>query len=249
MRECPIDDGSRPDRRCRQRRAARGRAARRRSSSSPGGRSMQWSIDALRRVPAIERDRARAAARVPAPPRASTARRAGAPCARSRCAWRWRRPADRRDPVLVHDAARPLLSGRARRAGAGGAARAIPTPTRRSPPRPVTRHDQARRRRRRRARDARPQRACGRSRRPRCSAARRSNGRSTSPDEELARATDDAWLIERARGQRGRSCAADEQNLKVTTARSTCGWPSCCWPSARPDPPILIESRHRMLTD
>ena len=106
----------------------------RRSSSSPAGRCLQWSVDALRGVPGGAADRGRAA-----PGRARArghGRRArAARCARSRCASRWPPPAPG-DPVLVHDAARPLAHGGARRAGARGARRRSDGGwTARSPPR------------------------------------------------------------------------------------------------------------------
>ena len=59
-------------------------------------------------------------------------------------------------------------------------------------------------------------RGCGRSRRRRSFAEQRSSARFRSPYEELAKATDEAALVER-HGGRVRVVAAPRENLKVTT--------------------------------
>ncbi len=126
---------------------------------------------------------------------------------------RWRPPADG-DPVLVHDAARPLLTPALVRPGARGAG------------------GRRRRRRgdRRHAGDRHDQavaddggvlgrstaRACGRCRRRRSSAAPRSSARSRSRPTCSAHATDDAWLVERS-GGRVVVASVSAENLKVTT--------------------------------
>ncbi len=64
--------------------------------------------------------------------------------------------------------------------------------------------------------DARPHAACGRCRRPQVFRRAALERALAVSDEELARATDDAWLVERAGGV-VRIVGSDPGNLKVTT--------------------------------
>ncbi len=193
------------------------------------GRPMlDWSVAALQAVAGGAADRRRAARR-------RARRRAGrhasrspaAQPARSRCARRCA-PRGAGDPVIVHDAARPLAQPelfvralaeleqlRRRRRDRRGAGR---------------RHDQGGRRR-----TAAPSRArstargCGPFRRRRCSGAPRSSAPCSTPPTSCSRgATDDAWLIERAGGVVRRRAVGAPRTSR-SRRRPTCRSPSCCW--------------------
>ena len=95
--------------------------------------------------------------------------------ARSRCATRWRRRREG-DPVVVHDAARPLITAELVREASRRWATTTPRSRRRR-----WRTRSRRPTRRRRGAHADRARGCGPCRRRRCSAARRSSGRSACP--------------------------------------------------------------------
>ena len=158
---------------------------------------LQWSVDALRPSRAIERIVVALPAGVPAPAGTAGVRgRRGR--ARSRCAARSPRRRDPGDPVLVHDAARPLLDG----ALAERVLAALADPERGCRDRRGAgdRHDQARRRGGIVSETLERGGAVGRA-----DAAglppRRVERALDVPGEVLAQATDDAWLIERAGGR------------------------------------------------
>ena len=119
----------------------------RRSSCWPAGRCSQWSARRAARVAGDRADRRRAAAGRRARAGAATSASTGGAARSDSVRARARGAGDAGDPVLVHDAARPLLTPelssacarRARRDGAADAAIAAA---------PVTRHGQAGRRRR-----------------------------------------------------------------------------------------------------
>ena len=198
---------------------------------------MQWSIDALQRVAEITEI-------VVALPPGCRSSRGGDGCPRGCGPLGVGAPGagggrPRRDGAGPRR--RPPAAGGGA-AGAGARRRQRRSHARRGDRgRPGQRHDQAGRRRRQGARDARPQRACGPSRRPRCSAAQALERALAAGPEELARATDDAWLVERLGGSVA-VVVLPRAELQGHDRRATCAWPSWCWPSARPGPPILIES-------
>ena len=115
------------------------------------------------------------------------------------------------DVVLVHDAARPLVTPELVAACLERAGRRRRGDRRRA----GDRHDQGVRGRARRP-HARPRRACGRSRRPRSSGATRCSARSIRSTTSIGAATDDASLVE-AMGGTVRVVPAPRENLKVTT--------------------------------
>jgi 2-C-methyl-D-erythritol 4-phosphate cytidylyltransferase len=172
---------------------------------------VQWSIDALRDVAGIER----VVVALPAgtrPPRGVTAVDGGA--VRSDSVRRALAAAGDGDPVLVHDAARPLLTAElveqviaalARDEDAAAAIAAVPvTDT-------VKRVDSA----------GAVSETLDRSelwavQTPQVFRRAALERALDVPEEDLARATDDAWLIERSGGKVIVVRASDE-NLKVTT--------------------------------
>jgi 2-C-methyl-D-erythritol 4-phosphate cytidylyltransferase len=194
------------------------RAGRPKALVELGGRPLvQWSIDALAAVPDVER------IVLALPPGAELPRGVGAPAglrtveggaSRSDSVRRALAAAGEGDPVLVHDAARPLLTpalaetviaALARDADADAAIAALPvTDT-------IKRVD----------REGVVRETLDRSelwavQTPQVFRRAALERALDVPEGDLARATDDAWLIER-RGGRVIVVRASEENLKVTT--------------------------------
>jgi 2-C-methyl-D-erythritol 4-phosphate cytidylyltransferase len=174
---------------------------------------MQWSIEAIAAVPEMRQIVVALPPGTPAPPgvtaveggavRSDSVRRALAACAQG-------------DPVLVHDAARPLVTAQlaasvlgalARERGADAAVAAVPVSDTVKQVQPGSHVVSATLDRRELWAVQTPQ-----------VFRRRALERALQvPQEVLAQATDDAWLIERAGGE-VIVVPASQENLKVTTA-------------------------------
>jgi 2-C-methyl-D-erythritol 4-phosphate cytidylyltransferase len=179
------------------------------------GRTMlDWSVAALRAVDAVDRIVVALPADALAQAPAGTVAVAGGIHRSQSVREALRATGDADDPVIVHDAARPLARSRLfdqalrelERHGADAVIAAAPVPDTikevADDGRTVTRTlDRAR------LWAVQTPQVFRRSALERALAA---------PDHELARATDDAWLVERAGGV-VRVVAADPDNLKVTT--------------------------------
>ena len=228
MRECPIEDGSRPDRRCRQRRAARGETA-----EGPRSAAGQADDAVEHRRPAGRAPRSsEIVVSLPAgasPPEGVTGVRGGTV-----------RSESVRLALAAAGAGRPRARPRRRPPAAGGGAgrsacwrrwRATPRSTRPSPQPPSA------------TRSSAPTPGAGCSRR--WSAAglwavqtpqvfrRDALERALAVRPRGARPGNRRRLADRAAGWQRGGRGVQRAELQGHHRTRTCGWPSWCWPSAR----------------
>ena len=156
--------------------------------------------------------------------------------------------AGRGDPVLVHDAARPLWCPSSPNAVARGAAAAIPTLDGAIAAAPVSDTIKRVGAERGRVLETLDRSApVGRA-----DAAGVSPGSARTGARCRARGARPRYrrrLADRARGWQRGGRRVRRAELQGHDRRSTCAWPRWCSPSARPDPPILIESHDPVLSD